>query len=217
VSETVKSSVEDFQCLMTDSLTANNPTQPNPNQLNRGINKPSGVPSKMWGAMAARWNMGSHKNWARWEATAAEGLVETQVLEELVMTDKARLRKGRFETLVPSSPPVPRDGTIRLFLDHGGVSWHQEVFYAVAKNMERAYRKTHNSKVEFILEEQNFRTSYARWEKHVTDLTWSTLRHDKFTFRSIAPCCDERQTVQPTQGTFVRSFVRSLLFNGLYA
>jgi len=112
---------------------------------------------------------------ARW---AVEGLPGATLSGDLVMADGAYLRPDRLGsgTLLPQTPPVPRGGVIKVFLDHGASSWHQEVFYAVAKKLEREFRASHNSALEFLVEEQNFRDTAALWTKHAKDIKWSTLR-----------------------------------------
>ena len=98
------------------------------------------VKRKHWGEAAAKYGLASAKAWGSWERSAAAGLVETQLAPDLVMGGKAHLRLDRFRALLPQdTPPLPRNGrggALRIFIDHGRVSWHQEVFYAVAKNLE---------------------------------------------------------------------------------
>ena len=154
------------------------------------------------------------------------------VSEGDVVAGKVSLPMSRLQRLLPpppmplkgrsvwsSMPPppssnLPRNGTITVFLDHGGVTWHSEVFYAVAKMLERRYRASHHSKVSFLVEAHFARRTglLQFWTRHATDLTWRVLNGDggnaELTYHNVAPCsncpcrktCDCDETKGAVQG-----------------
>ena len=104
-----------------------------------------------------------------------------------VVSGEANISSRITKLLLPSLPPLPQQGVITVFLDHGGVVWHAEVFYAVAKMLERKYWASHKSRTKFLIEGHFAKKSGLAvfWDRFVKDLDYRILPKVAYKLRDI--------------------------------